>query len=926
MYKIIYVTVLLCFFIFSNAVAEEIPDNLLRTGTDYYRDGKLDKAEKDLSEALKLYKTAGDLTGEGLCSFRLGNVYQNLRLYEKSIESYDNALNIFTGLSDKGHIAETLISRGEAFCLRGNYQETMQSYEKALNIYKELSDNRGKAVSFEHIGNLYYELGLYEEAIKYLRFALEEFNKAGDLHNKAILLCRTGMIYYMSGNREFGNQKVKESMEVAPGDKNISLDISTMLGEFYLEYNEFDNAFKLARDIEKELIDDLLCKNEDIKKYYKTKKFLFNIAETHLNKGNDREAFENYGKLRERAEAFGDKGGVIDTGYYMAEIYRRQVRADRAIEIYTECLTFYREAGNRWGVINTDQQIAAIYEEKDELELAARYYMDSIQELEKLRGEITSENLKESFSEKVMPVYRKVIDFFLRRGKNLDAFNYLEMSRARALLDSLAMAGVDIKKGAEPALLEGDRNLQAEINYLEKSLQEEKARYNPDSQRVKELNEKLDITRKKLDAVRKELSLNSPSYSCLTGIKKSLTVEEIQKKVLKDNQYILEYFINNEKINVWIISKKSVSLAEIPSSEKDITAKIEAFRKPFTKLKNETGLNNESFKEILSSVDLNNLHDLYNILFKPLVQKVSFPKNSELIIVPDGILYYLPFEVLISDIKPQNKSNLVFSNFSSARFLIEDYIIDYVPSASILDPALDEAHKKNSRAYLGFGNPSFEDTGETTIDETLAAGLIRLQGYSLKPLPGTEIEVKNICEMFRDSGDIYIRKEATEENFKKECSSYKYLLLATHGLLNEKNPMESSLAFSMNSRSSEDGFLKASEVLNLDINAELVVLSACETGLGRIRSGEGVVGLTRSFMYAGTPSIVVSLWSVDSSSTARLMEIFYKKLLSGMNRAEALRQAKLELMKDSDRLYGESVSYRHPFFWAPFVFVGKSEE
>ncbi len=115
-------------------------------------------------------------------------------------------------------------------------------------------------------------------------------------------------------------------------------------------------------------------------------------------------------------------------------------------------------------------------------------------------------------------------------------------------------------------------------------------------------------------------------------------------------------------------------------------------------------------------------------------------------------------------------------------------------------------------------------------------------------------------------------------------------------------------------------------MLNLDINAELVVLSACETGLGKIRSGEGVVGLTRSFMYAGTPSIVVSLWSVDSSSTARLMEIFYKKLLSGMNKAEALRQAKLELMKESDKLYGESVSYRHPFFWAPFVFVGKSEK
>ncbi len=924
MYKIISVIALLCFFILSNVVAEEIPDNLMKTGTEYYRNGKLDKAEKDLSEALKLYKTAGDIKGEGLCYLRLGNVYQALCLYEKSIESYDNALNIFNGFADNVSAAEIFISRGEVFLSCGNYQESMKSYEKALNIYKEISDNRGEAISFDRIGSLYYELGLYEEALKYHRFAMEAFNKAGDLQGKAILLFKTGIDYYIMGNKDFGMQKILEAKEIAGRDEGIHGDISMRLGQFYLEQNDFDNALACARGAEKELADDLFRKNEDIKKYYKYKKFLFNIAETYLNKGNDKEAFENYGRLKERAEKFGDKGGVIDTGYYMAEIYRRQARVDRAMEIYTECLAFYREVDNRWGTIKTDQKIAGLYEEKGDLEMAAQYYIDSIKELEKLRGGIISENLKESFSEKVMPLYRKVIDFFLRRGKHLDAFNYLEMSRARALLDSLIVAGVDIKKGADSALLEGDRNLQAEINYLEKSLHEEMARYNPDSQRVKELNEKLDITRKKLDAVRKELSLNSPSYSCLTGIKKPLTVEEIQNKVLKENQYILEYFINNEKINVWIISKKSVSLAEIPSSEKDITDKIEAFRKPFEELKNEMNLDNKIFKKILSGIDMNNLHELYNILFKPL--RDSLPKGAELIIVPDGILYYLPFEVLISDIKSQNKSNLVFSNFSSARFLVEDYIIDYVPSASILDPALEEVHKKNSRAYLGFGNPSFEDTGETTIDETLAAGLIRLQGYSLKPLPGTEAEVKNICEMFRDSGDIYIRKEATEENFKKECSSYKYLLLATHGLLNEKNPMESSLAFSMNSRSNEDGFLKASEVLNLDINAELVVLSACETGLGRIRSGEGVVGLTRSFMYAGTPSIVVSLWSVDSSSTARLMEMFYKNLLSGMNRAEALRQAKLELMKESDRLYGEDVSYRHPFFWAPFVFLGKSEK
>ncbi|MEQ8222477.1 MAG: CHAT domain-containing tetratricopeptide repeat protein [Candidatus Eremiobacterota bacterium] len=914
MYKIISVMVLLCLFLFSSVLAQENSDNLMKSGMDYYKNGKLDKAQEEFNKALTLCKNNNDLKGEGTCNLRLGDVYYTLGLYESAIASYDRALEIFKGLSDKDLTGETLLSRGHVFLSRGNYQGSIKSYEEALKLYKGLTDKEGTC--FSSIGDLYYDLGAYEEALKYHRCAIDSFNKAGDAHNRTVTLCKIGEDYFITGKNKFGSEKMQEALDIAVKDPSITYPVLMKIGYIYSKYSCYKEAIKIYQHA-------IMSVHEDKNK---EKLAMLELAGVYLLNDDTEKSLATYEHVVNVSEEGGDKGRKMDALFNMADIYLLLSQTDMALKIYKDCLTFYREAGNRWGVIKTDQKLGDIYDRKGDSELAAQYYINSVTELEELRGEITSENLKESFSEKVMPVYRKVIDFFLKKGKSPDAFNYLEMSRARALLDSLIMAGADIKKGAEPALLEGDRNLQAEINYLEKSLQEENSRSSPDSERVRELKEKLDSTWKKLDSVRKELSLSSPSYSYLTGIKKSLTLEEIQKKVLKENQYILEYFIENEKINLWVISKSDFSLIEIPVSGKDVTDKIEAFRKPFTRLKNETTINNESFKEILSSVDLNNLHELYNILFKPLVQKVSFPKNSELIIVPDGILYYLPFEVLVSEIKTPNKSDLIFSNYSAARFLIEDYNIDYVPSASVLDPALRGEHKKISREYLGFGNPSFEDTGETSLDEVLSAGIIRLQGYSLKPLPGTEIEVRNIREMFKNSGDIYIRKEATEEKFKSECSSYKYLLLATHGLVNERNPMESSLAFSMNSRSSEDGFLKASEVLNLDINAELVVLSACETGLGKIRSGEGVVGLTRSFMYAGTPSIVVSLWSVDSSSTARLMEIFYKKLLSGMNKAEALRQAKLELMKESDRLYGESVSYRHPFFWAPFVFVGSSEE
>ena len=218
---------------------------------------------------------------------------------------------------------------------------------------------------------------------------------------------------------------------------------------------------------------------------------------------------------------------------------------------------------------------------------------------------------------------------------------------------------------------------------------------------------------------------------------------------------------------------------------------------------------------------------------------------------------------------------------------------------------------------MALGNPSYY--GMTEDERALRGGV----GWNFQPLPHSEREVKTIANLY-DRPKYFAEEEATEENFKIEASQFETIHLSAHGLLDESMPMYSGIVLTQDEDPVEDGFLQAYEIFNLRLNAELVTLSGCETGLGEIKHGEGLIGLTRAFMYAGAKSLVVSLWSVNDESTCQIMEAFYSNMMEkGLSKVEALRQAKLKLMgMEKDLGDGVKLSYAHPFFWAPFVLVG----
>jgi CHAT domain-containing protein len=436
-------------------------------------------------------------------------------------------------------------------------------------------------------------------------------------------------------------------------------------------------------------------------------------------------------------------------------------------------------------------------------------------------------------------------------------------------------------------------NVKSGLLYEEMALQE----------RVAGLKAKLQSTDENPGDLRRELREAERAYdSFLAKVRKQnkeqtslmavepLTLKQVQE-LLQPGITLVEYFVGQVSTRVWIIEKERMQYVGIRIGKQELAERVKTLRDSIFALGEK-----EKFNESSTS--------LYQNLIQPILPHVS---GKELIIVPHDVLHYLPFHALVGP---------------DGRYLIEKYPIYYLSSASLLQ-FVKEKRKAGGEKVLAFGNPDLGDPE--------------------KNLEFAELEAKEVKAAYPESS-VYIRKEATEEKSKTLSANHDILHFATHAQLNEDDPLSSAVLLAKEGK--EDGKLEVREIFGMDLKANLVVLSGCETGLGKLSTGDELVGLTRAFIYAGTPSVVASLWSVDDSSTAQLMASFYRNLKT-MSKVEALRQAQLELIRGEGRSdllarrgvggigrLGENtksesasqepnfISTSHPYFWAPFILVG----
>ncbi len=610
---------------------------------------------------------------------------------------------------------------------------------------------------------------------------------------------------------------------------------------------------------------------------------LLDLGRAYRLAGRFDDALEQYNEATTHLKSGGTRA-IQEFQLYsnLGEVYAAQKQFPLALENLNKALALAEKQGRSAGISSASARLAGMLRQTGKVADALPYYQKAIEQTESIRSRLQSEQYRQSFFEGGLDAYVSMMGVLLELGRPEDAFNYSERARSRTFLDVL---GSKIQLARSGTLLEQERALQARISVLQAMAEGQDG----DSVETAELRKQLAEAQQAYNEYLAKVRTENKEQASLMSVE-PLTLQQVQER-LDPGVTLLEYFVANNNVWLWVVEKDRFQFVSTSMSKKELVSKVTQLRDTIYQFGEKEKFNGLS-------------QELYKLLVQPALSSIH---GKELIIVPHDVLHYLPFQALQS---------------SDGRYLIEKYPIYYLSSASLLQFTQEKRRAKGGNV-LAFGNPDLGD--------------------SEKNLEYAELEAKEVKAAYPE-GRVFLGKEATEAKSKTLSPSQDIIHFATHAELKEDDPLSSAILLAKDDK--EDGRLEVREIFGMTLKADLVVLSGCDTALGKLSTGDELVGLTRAFIYAGTPSVIASLWSVDDSSTAQLMASFYKNLKT-MTKSEALRQAQLQLIRgtgQSDLLakrgvggigkLGEtpasqsssentvSLSTSHPYFWAPFILVG----
>ncbi|PWT90634.1 MAG: hypothetical protein C5B55_09430, partial [Blastocatellia bacterium] len=681
---------------------------------------------------------------------------------------------------------------------------------------------------------------------------------------------------------------------------------------------------------------------------------LGNIGLVYGNLGDQHKALEFFNQALPISREIGDRPGEARTLNNIGVAYEELGDPQKALEFFNQSLPLTRAVGDRPYVAETLYHMAHVERDRNNLPDARRFIESTLSIVEALRAGYSNQELRSVYFASVQDYYEFYIGVLMRLHKlhpqdGLDslALQSSERARARALLETLAEAGADIREGVDPKLLERERSLQKQLNAKAKdkidllggehTAAEEEA-----------IDKEIEDLTAEFQQVEAAIRQTSPRYAALTQ-PQPLTLTQIQQ-VLDPDTLLLEYSLGEDQSYLWAVTSSSLTSYALPKRE-DIQQVARRVYNLFsrTQLPGEQFATNEkrsvglgqSEQKHQPTLDTATPQELSRMLLSPVASQL---RRKRLVIIADGILQFIPFSALPKPLSTRSRG--------TAPPLIAEHEIVSLPSASTLavlrrdvqgrevaskaiavlaDPVFSRTDERLTKttATMAKLTPASQASREDSRDPGLAVEQLReaagetnvsRDGFVIHRLPFTRREAEQIAALVQPQEKMealdFAASRATIMN--PEMSRYRYVHIATHGFLDSYHPELSGLVLSMVNEKGEplDGFLRAHEVFNLKLPAEVVVLSACQTGLGKDVKGEGLIGLTRAFMYAGSPRVVVSLWSVNDEATAELMVRFYRGMLKQRLRpAKALQEAQVSMMKDKE--------YSAPFYWAAFTLQGE---
>jgi CHAT domain-containing protein/tetratricopeptide (TPR) repeat protein len=898
---------------------------------EYYQ-GNYTQSREYLQKSLSLAEELGDRKKVATLYTNLGILNMDQGETGKAVEYYKKSLATSEGLGAKDLIAGVLINLGDVYRTQGDYPKALEALRRSVELNKEIGEKGDAAIGLNRIGLVSFDQGNYAEALEDFETYLAIANEMKDKGYMSSALNNIGMVYY--GQKNFAKsleyyQKalaLKEELGNKPGIANTSnsigavyegqgdygkaleyyrkcMSLSEQLGfkpQLTLALHNTGNVFLAQGDYVKalEVYQRSLKLVEEMEDKEKIATALNSIGLAHHKLGNYAQALDDFQKSLSVAESIGDKDGVATTLQSMSAIQYDQGNFAKSVEYADRASAVAKQIGNLDVLWQARTTGGKAHRALNQAELAQSAFGEAISTIENVRSNIAGgEEEQEQFFENKLSPYQGMIGLLVDQHKDGEALSYAERAKARVLLDVLRNGKVDVAKAMTTQEQERELRMRNVLTAMNTQIEREQGRPQPDSKLLTDLKARLQTARLEYDTFQTTLYAAHPDLKVQRAEANPVTMREVSALIPDSQTALLEYVVADDKTYLFVSTKTGgtkQNSADLKTfvlgvKRKDLAEKAMLFR-------NQLARRDLGFGELANQ--------LYDLLIKPAQAQIQGKTN--LLIVPDGALWELPFQALES---------------GQGRFLLEDHAVSYVPSATVLQEMVALRKRRINKPVasanlLAFGNPAL---GTKTLERVaLTRG-----DEKLLPLPETEREVKYLSQLYGSSqSKVFIAAEASEDRLKSEAPKFTILHLATHGILNDASPMYSQIVLSQgDAGANEDGLLEAWEIMKMDLKADLVVLSACETARGRVGEGEGMIGLNWALFVAGSPTNIVSQWKVDSNSTTQLMVEFHRNLKNGLSKgrlelgtAKALQQAAMSLLRTS--------TYRHPFYWAGFVVMG----
>ena len=817
----------------------------------------------------------------------LGYLHSNLGNMQLALDCYNQALRVWQATRDDQRRALTLTAMAGIYTQQGERQKALELHQDALNLFRAMGSRNGEAATLNGLGYFYDDLGEHDRALECYSKALELYESISNRNYAAITMGYVGRVYF------------------ALGDKAKALDF-------------YDKKLATSRSVQDRRMEAYTLRD---------------IGNVLVTTNNLNQALANYRQAQTLSRTVLDRRGEAHILISIGSLLSKMGRLQEALTNYQEALPLMQAVADRRGEVNAWYGLARSARDLGHLSESRKAIESSIELIEQLRTKTANSSLRISYLETVYEHYEFYTDLLMRfhqqdpsAGFEKAALEANDRARARTLVENLINGGTQIRQGVDSELLAEETKARKVLNQkAEQQMRMLSGKYT--TEKVIAVQKELEALLARYEDLEAKVRDRSPRYAALTQPAK-VKLADIQKEIDQDT-LLIEYSLGTERSHGWAVTKTSVSTFELPSrTQLEAAAKevyalltIERSRKKGESLLDQRNRIAKAEGEYPAAAAR-----LSSILIAPVTSQLN---RKRLVIVADGLLQYIPFGAL----PDPAAASLTVENRPP---LIVNHEIVSIPSLSTLKVLRTEARSRQTPAKALFilADPVFEVTDPRLMQARVARSEQRnsLLERAAEQLGSTAAPLyfERLPFTLQEANAISAVVPATQSkralSFQANLATamgadlrqYRIVHFATHGLLNNAHPELSGIVLSLFDKNGQrqDGFLRLNDIYNLDLQADLVVLSACQTALGKEARGEGLIGLTRGFMYAGAPRVVASLWRINDRSTAELMRFFYESMFEQkLSPAAALRAAQIKMW--------QSKEWRFPHYWAAFVIQGE---